>query len=466
MKNVLDKRFLPIEYIPQFYQKPELITWERFSISINQQFKKTQERQLLLNEKKRLEREEKERERKLKLEQQEREQREKEKLELDRKRKQEEEEAEQRERQRVEEAECKVKEERERQEKEAKESVEKIALSACADFIDVDEENEDNEDVEEPLAKQIDQPLLKQIKTEKEDGARDKQPNPESKMIQEQNELIKKIYDVNEQDYQIAVKNYDLNKEIENYLNKVGTLIVHPDVVYALENLQKIGATMRRQQGQTPAQETTSGAASSNVAVGPRNLFPSDSSNIMDLDKVASEIKQENGSLPGKGSEDVVNPALTSPPPAARMFLGMKRHTPQSFTEVISTKKRKVSTPARKNIGSPVVSPFRPTSSVAECIAKAESICKLSDAGNTFLKKKKITPTHSQAICDAVGQYNRNIVEFNESHQSFFKIMTYYYPAIGMIPEDVRYLELRRQLFDFVMKNAEYTKVNSKALIQ
>ena len=146
-------------------------------------------------------------------------------------------------------------------------------MSACADFIDVDEENEDNEHVEEPLAKPIDQPLLKQIKTEKEDGARDKQPNPESKMIQEQNELIKKIYDVNKQDYQIAVKNYDLNKEIEKYLNQVGTLIVHPDVVYALENLQKIGATMRRQQGQTATQETTSGAASSNVAVGPQICF-------------------------------------------------------------------------------------------------------------------------------------------------------------------------------------------------
>ena len=143
-------------------KKPELITWERFSISINQQFKKTQERQLLLNEQKRLEREEKERERKLKLAQQEREQREKEQLELDRKRKQEEEEAEQRERQCIEEAQRKAKEERERQEKEAKESVEKIAMSACADFID--EENEDNEHIEEPLAKPIDQPLLKRSK--------------------------------------------------------------------------------------------------------------------------------------------------------------------------------------------------------------------------------------------------------------------------------------------------------------
>ena len=244
MKNVLSERILLIEYIRQFYQKPELITWEKFSISINEQFKKTQERQLLLNEQKHLEREEKECERKLKLAQQEREQHEKEQLELDRKHKQEEEEAEEWERQCIEEAQCKAKEERERQEKEAKESVEKIAMSACADFIDIDEENEDNEHVEEPLAKPIDQPLLKQIKTEKEDGARDKQPNLESKMIQEQNELIKKIYDVNKQDYRIAVKNYDLNKEIEKYLNQVGTLIVHPDIVYALENLQKIGTTM------------------------------------------------------------------------------------------------------------------------------------------------------------------------------------------------------------------------------
>ena len=257
-----------------------------------------------------------------------------------------------------------------------------------------------------------------------------------------------------------------MNKEIEKYLNQVGTLIVHPDIVYTLENLQKIGATMQKQQGQMPTQETTGGAVSSNVAVGtqrPRNLFPEQSSNIsniMDIDKVASEIKQENGSVPGKVSGDVVNPALTSPPPAARMFPGMKRHTLQSFIVVILTKKRKVSTPACKNIGSPIISLYQPTSSVAECIAKGDSICKLADVGNIFLKKKKITPTNSQAICDAVGQYNRNIVEFNESHQSFFKIMTYYYLAIGMIPEDVQYLELRRQLFDFAMKNTEYTKVN------
>ena len=52
-----------------------------------------------------------------------------------------------------------------------------------------------------------------------------------------------------------------------------------------------------------PAQKMTGGAVSSNVAVGtqhPRNLFPEQSSNVMDIDKVASEIKQEMVQYPGK----------------------------------------------------------------------------------------------------------------------------------------------------------------------
>ena len=60
-----------MEYIRQFYQKPEHLTWENFTISINQQFKKSQLQQQELKEKKHLEREERECERKLKLVQQE-----------------------------------------------------------------------------------------------------------------------------------------------------------------------------------------------------------------------------------------------------------------------------------------------------------------------------------------------------------------------------------------------------------
>ena len=102
-----------MEYMRQYYDKPQHLTWENFYISINDQFKKTQQKQQELNEKKCLEREEREHERKLKLAQQEREQCEKEQLELDRKRKQEQEEAEKQERQCIEEAQRKAKGERE-----------------------------------------------------------------------------------------------------------------------------------------------------------------------------------------------------------------------------------------------------------------------------------------------------------------------------------------------------------------
>ena len=37
--------------------------------------------------------------------------------------------------------------------------------------------------------------------------------------------------------------------------------------------------------------------------------------------------------------------------------------------------------------------------------------------------------------------------------------MTHYVPSLWMIPEDTRYLELKKNLFEFVIKNTEYTKV-------
>ena len=57
-------------------------------------------------------------------------------------------------------------------------------------------------------------------------------------------------------------------------------------------------------------------------------------------------------------------------------------------------------------------------------------------------------------------QYKRDSVEFPETHQSFFKIMTHYVASLGLVPEDVRHMELKRRLFEFIMKNIEYTKVN------
>ena len=85
---------------------------------------------------------------------------------------------------------------------------------------------------------------------------------------------------------------------------------------------------------------------------------------------------------------------------------------------------------------------------------------KTAELGATFIKNKKITANNVSVIYDSVSQHGREIVEYNEEVQSFYRIMTHYVPMLGMIPEDQRYIELKRNLFEFVMKNTEYTKVS------
>ena len=72
-----------------------------------------------------------------------------------------------------------------------------------------------------------------------------------------------------------------------------------------------------------------------------------------------------------------------------------------------------------------------------------------------------MTASNANLVYDAIKeQCKRDIVEFTETHQSFFKIMTHYVASLGLVPEDVRHMELKRRLFEFIMKNIEYTKVN------
>ena len=129
-----------------------------------------------------------------------------------------------------------------------------------------------------------------------------------------------KIYDVNKQDYRIATKNFELNQQIETYLQEVGTLIVHPDVVYALQHIKDLGVMMRKQNQSQSTDNILS-----------RNLFPEcQEMQCLDTsDTIASQIKQENGSS-----------VLTSPL-ARNMFPGLKRHTPETFSEGISAKNEK-----------------------------------------------------------------------------------------------------------------------------
>ena len=394
---------------------------------MNKEFQKTQNDQLEWKKQKQLQKEvedarkeeqrkkEIERENKLKKEKQERERKEKE--ERQRKEKEDQLRREEEERKNVQAAQCAAELEAKRKQEAERQQATKLAQAISKDLIDVDELDEEEDGP------------LNEIKQEKRDAT----DSNESE--------LRKIYDVNKQDYRIATKNFELNQQIETYLQEVGTLIVHPDVVYALQHIKDLGAMMRKQ-NQSQSQSADN--------VLSRNLFPErqETQCVDTSDTIASQIKQENGSS-----------VLTSPP-ARTMFPGLKRHTPETFSEVMSAKKRKGSTPLRKAM-SPVTSPQRPASSIEACVAKSDIVCKTVDAGTTFLKKKKLTASNANLVYDAIKeQYKRDIVEFTETHQSFFKIMTHYVASLGLVPEDVRHMELKRRLFEFIMKNIEYTKVN------
>ena len=99
----------------------------------------------------------------------------------------------------------------------------KLAQAISKDLINVEELDEEEDGP------------LNEIKQEKHDAT----DSNESE--------LHKIYDVNKQDYRIATKNFELNQQIETYLQEVGTLIVHPDVVYALQHIKDLGAMMRKQ---------------------------------------------------------------------------------------------------------------------------------------------------------------------------------------------------------------------------
>ena len=196
-----------------------------------------------------------------------------------------------------------------------------------------------------------------------------------------------------------------------------------------------------------------------------RNLFPEtvqqhSVQQPVNMQQIAKEIKQENGSV--STAQMGISPSCFSSPPVAqrKMFSGMKRHTPQSFSDLVSKRRKTGSTPVRQGVISPVTSPNRPSNSVEEAKSKADAMCKAADLGATFIKNKKITASNVQVIYDNVSeQHNREIIEYHEDVQSFYKIMTHYVPSLWMIPEDTRYLELKKNLFEFVMKNTEYTKV-------
>ena len=266
---------LPIEYVKAFYQKPEHLSWEEFHSIMNKEFQKTQNDQLERKKQKQLQKEaedvrkEEERkkeiecENKLKKEKQERERKEKE--ERQRKEKEDKLRREEEERKNIEAAQHAAELEAKRKQEAERQQATKLAQAISKDLINVDELDEEEDGP------------LNEIKQEKCDAT----DSNESE--------LRKIYDVNKQDYRIATKNFELNQQIETYLQEVGTLIVHPDVIYALQHIKDLGAMMRKQ-NQSQSQSTDN--------VLSRNLFPErqEMQRVDTSDTIASQIKQENRS--------------------------------------------------------------------------------------------------------------------------------------------------------------------------
>ena len=316
------------------------------------------------------------------------------------------------------------------QQKEAEEkdkkAAQQLAISAVSDLLGLD----DNDEFKEPLAN------VKQENTS----------DTESRAA-----LQAKIYDVNKQDFELAKRNFDINRGIEAYLKEVGTLLIDPDVVYALHNIQKLGRAMHSQQEQQPP-ALDHGNDNLDAPTGTsraRNLFPP--KDMLPLAQIKVETSEVSSADDGSG-------VLCTPPVGGKMFPGRKRHTQESVTDIVSSKKH-TGTPGRTGSTTPVGSPNRTISSTENWIAQADARSKSADVGNTCLKKKKITQANVAAVYNAISKHKREIVEFEYTDQSFYKIMTHYLPSLVMIPEDIRHMELKRQLFIFAMKNIEHTKV-------
>ena len=169
------------------------------------------------------------------------------------------------------------------------------------------------------------------------------------------------------------------------------------------------------------------------------------------------QIKQENDVQNSVRTRST--PGLHSPP--AQLFQGMKCYSEEAFAGMMSATKRRKTGNMPVHSRTPGSTPNRIAASTDECVSQVEIKCKKADQGNTFLRTKKVMKNNNAAIFESVCDKKRDIVEFTCGEDSFYKLMTFYYPALSMTPEDVRFKELKKLLFTFVMKNYDYTQVIS-----
>ena len=249
------------------------------------------------------------------------------------------------------------------------------------------------------------------------------------------------------------------SEQVESKLTELGALIVDDDVLYALKNLKQMGQTMKQ------AVQNDVEVFNQLSLLRGRSLFRDVRSNVsgtvnpvdimIPLDGTPAFIKQESRS----------GISYASPPPAGRVFGGLKRLSSEGFVENTSSVKRKRtgSTPA---LSPSIESPSHAKSSMEILQSQAEAKGKLALVAETFIWKKKLTNSNRMTIYDSVVKRKHDVIQFDNGPQSSYRIMTHYTLDLNFMPDDVKHKDLQQQLFTFIMANVSYTKVCNCKCIQ
>ena len=228
-------------------------------------------------------------------------------------------------------------------------------------------------------------------------------------------------------------------KSVEDKLVQIGKLIIDKDVLFALENFKKMGSTMKKSLDELAKEKGNTG----DIA---RTLFPPTNQND---DPMGEPLPTE--ALPIKKEPDQ---SFSSP--KLRLFDGLKRLNEESLCD--SATKSRPCTSMHGAMSSPRLQNQTPLD-----LYKAQSDLKsrTADQGNSFLKKIKKMPANMKLIFDHMHSKKRDIIEFSVTKNSFYAIIAFYVKNLGLIPDKLKPGELKSHLYNFIMKNHEYTKVNN-----
>ena len=280
----------------------------------------------------------------------------------------------------------------EKAEKEARDEVKMLLSGSLIISSDDDDSDEEKKKTGNPLM-----PIpLDKIKKEKDEAENKKviKPTEPTKPTQPNvsNESVETLTKAN----------------LDRTLCEIGSLIVDPDVVYALKNLKKLGQTMKDNEVDC--------AKPVKPFVG-RPLFPqTQNGSQISLPlphSLSVPVKQEDDDNLGERR------TFSSPPVHRQMFPGLKRYTSETFVESSSAKRRRsASTPNRSTLGgSPSTTPLRPEI----CVSQADVKAKQAIVCDTFLKKKKMTPAQKIPVFQHITKKGREIIEYDEKPMSFYR---------------------------------------------